>query len=268
LKRLWLAAALALALHGFLFTLGLDHPAKRKPLALPKIQTITLTFPQREQAPLNPFPSSQGTPPPAKPSVAAELSNDTPGKKPVQNKSRVAHDRHERRPVSSSGPSKPMTPESGAVTAVSGTQETVSDREGLSQTEGAAGVTGAAGLEQAGSGGARASAGAGSGNAPGKDLASSFSGSIREATPAYLANPSPEYPAIARRRGYEGTVLVEVLVSRDGRVEDLRLLQSSGYSVLDQAAMTSMKGWLFEPATINEEKVEMWVKVPVRFHLK
>jgi hypothetical protein len=29
-----------------------------------------------------------------------------------------------------------------------------------------------------------------------------------------------------------------------------------------------MKGWLFEPATINEEKVAMWVKVPVRFHLK
>jgi len=37
---------------------------------------------------------------------------------------------------------------------------------------------------------------------------------------------------------------------------------------LDQAAMSSMKGWLFEPATINEEKVAMWVKVPVRFHLK
>jgi protein TonB len=73
---------------------------------------------------------------------------------------------------------------------------------------------------------------------------------------------------MARRRGYEGTVLVEVLVSREGRVEDLRLSQSSGYSVLDQAAMDSMKKWLFEPATINDEKVEMWVKVPVRFHLK
>jgi protein TonB len=92
--------------------------------------------------------------------------------------------------------------------------------------------------------------------------------SIREAIPAYRANPSPEYPAVARRRGYEGTVLVEVLVNREGRVEDLRLSQSSGYPVLDQAAMTSMRGWLFEPATINEKKVEMWVKVPVRFHLK
>jgi protein TonB len=121
---------------------------------------------------------------------------------------------------------------------------------------------------EAGPGGAPTSAGEGSGHAPGKDPTYSFSASIREAVPAYRANPSPEYPAIARRRGYEGTVLVEVLVNRDGRVEDLRLSQSSGYPVLDQAAMNSMRGWLFEPATINDKKVEMWVKVPVRFHLK
>jgi protein TonB len=91
---------------------------------------------------------------------------------------------------------------------------------------------------------------------------------IREAIPVYRSNPPPEYPAIARRRGYEGIVLVEVLVSREGRVQELRLSQSSGYSMLDQAAMASMKRWLFEPATINEEKVEMWVKVPVRFRLE
>jgi protein TonB len=94
------------------------------------------------------------------------------------------------------------------------------------------------------------------------------SASIREAAPLYRTNPPPEYPALARRRGYEGIVLVEVLVSREGRVQELRLSQSSGYSMLDQAAMASMKGWLFEPATVNEKEVEMWVKVPVRFHLK
>ena len=266
MKRLLLAAALALILHGFLLSLGLD-PAKRKPLAPPKAGTVTLTFPQREQVPLNPFPSSEG-PPPTKSSVAAELSNGTPGKTPVKKKSRIAHDRYERTPVSSPELSKTMAPESQTPTTVPGIQEEVSDREGLSQTEGAAAVMGVEGLREEGSGGARASAGAGSGYAAGKGSASPFSSSIREATPAYRANPAPEYPAIARRRGYEGTVLVEVLVSRDGRVEELRLSQSSGYSVLDQAAMASMKGWSFEPATINEEKVEMWVKVPVRFHLK
>jgi protein TonB len=63
-------------------------------------------------------------------------------------------------------------------------------------------------------------------------------------------------------------VTLEVLVNREGRVEDLRLSASSGYSVLDQAALTSVKTWLFDPGTRGGEKVDMWVKVPVRFQLE
>ncbi|MFH1350543.1 MAG: energy transducer TonB, partial [Pseudomonadota bacterium] len=44
---------------------------------------------------------------------------------------------------------------------------------------------------------------------------------IREAVPAYKSNPRPQYPALARRRGLEGTVVLEVLVSREGKVNDL-----------------------------------------------
>jgi protein TonB len=63
-------------------------------------------------------------------------------------------------------------------------------------------------------------------------------------------------------------VVVEVLVGKEGRVHDLRLIRSSGYTVLDHAATDAVKGWLFEPATIGQEKLEMWVKVPIRFQLK
>lgn len=91
---------------------------------------------------------------------------------------------------------------------------------------------------------------------------------IREAIPVYRKNPSPKYPGVARRRGYQGTVIMEVLVNREGRVEDLRLFQSSGYTVLDRAATDSVKNWLFEPGMRGDEKVEMWVKVPVRFRLR
>jgi protein TonB len=62
-------------------------------------------------------------------------------------------------------------------------------------------------------------------------------------------------------------VLIEVLVDRQGRVADLRLSDSSGYTVLDQAALLSVKTWLFDPGTRGGETVEMWVKVPVRFRL-
>jgi protein TonB len=91
---------------------------------------------------------------------------------------------------------------------------------------------------------------------------------VHEATPLYRQNPVPEYPSIARKRGYQGTVVLEVLVTREGKVKELALSASSGFSVLDQAALTSVNTWLFEPGTRGGEKVDMWVKVPVRFRLE
>jgi len=91
---------------------------------------------------------------------------------------------------------------------------------------------------------------------------------LHEATPLYRRNPVPEYPVIARKRGYQGTVVLEVLVDRQGGVADLRLSDSCGYAVLDQAALTSVRTWLFDPGTRGGERVDMWVKVPVRFKLE
>ena len=90
---------------------------------------------------------------------------------------------------------------------------------------------------------------------------------LREAMPLYRINPSPKYPRIARRRGYQGIVVLEVLVDRNGRVGDLRVYKTSGHRILDKAALTSVKGWAFEPGMRGDQKVEMWVRVPVRFQL-
>lgn len=89
-----------------------------------------------------------------------------------------------------------------------------------------------------------------------------------EAVPVYRKNPAPQYPRVARHRGYEGTVVLEALVNQTGRVEDLHLFRSSGYEVLDRAAMKSVQEWLFEPARRGEQRVKMWVRVPIRFQLK
>lgn len=91
---------------------------------------------------------------------------------------------------------------------------------------------------------------------------------IHEAKPIYRLNPSPKYPRIARIRGYQGNVLLDVLVNKDGKVHHLKIYRSSGYPLLDRAAKSSVKHWLFEPAMIGEEKVNMWVRVPIRFELK
>lgn len=92
--------------------------------------------------------------------------------------------------------------------------------------------------------------------------------SVKKALPIYDKNPSPEYPLIARRRGFQGTVVLEVMVDRNGRVGELRVLKSSGYKVLDRAASASVREWMFKPAIKGNEKIEMWVRVPVCFQLK
>jgi protein TonB len=91
---------------------------------------------------------------------------------------------------------------------------------------------------------------------------------LKLALPLYKQNEPPLYPLKARRLGYEGIVMLKVLIDDNGRVDDLRVLKSSGHRVLDRAALSAVKKWLFEPGTEDGVKKKMWVKIPVRFDLK
>lgn len=90
----------------------------------------------------------------------------------------------------------------------------------------------------------------------------------RMAVPAYERNRQPEYPRVARRRGYSGMVMLRVLVDVDGQVADLAVEKSSGHRILDRAALEAVEQWLFAPATENDLPVPMWVMVPVVFRLQ
>ena len=90
---------------------------------------------------------------------------------------------------------------------------------------------------------------------------------VIEARPLYKENPPPRYPRIARKRGYQGTVVLEVLVDRSGDVEDLKIYQSSGYKALDKAALSSVRRWIFSPGRRGDDVVDMWVRVPIAFRL-
>ncbi len=61
---------------------------------------------------------------------------------------------------------------------------------------------------------------------------------------AYGNNP-PVYPAIARAMGYQGKVTLTLEVLPDGRCGSVEIIKSSGYKVLDIAAMNAAKGWIF-----------------------
>lgn len=61
-------------------------------------------------------------------------------------------------------------------------------------------------------------------------------------------NRPPDYPMLARRRGWEGRVSVGVSVDAGGRVLVTRLVRSSGYALLDEAALDAVATWRFLPA--------------------
>jgi protein TonB len=49
------------------------------------------------------------------------------------------------------------------------------------------------------------------------------------------------YPAIARRKGWQGVVRLELHIEPDGRISGLHIDQTSGYAVLDEAALQSLQ---------------------------
>lgn len=91
---------------------------------------------------------------------------------------------------------------------------------------------------------------------------------VQVSVPLYDLNPPPVYPRVARRRNYQGTVLLDVRVTGDGIAAEVKLARSSGYSVLDQSALRAVQGWRFEPARRGPHPIETWVQVPVKFELK
>lgn len=83
----------------------------------------------------------------------------------------------------------------------------------------------------------------------------------------YLNNPRPPYPTTARQMGYQGTVLLNVEVLAEGRAGEVLIKTSSGYAILDKAALQTVKTWRFSPARRFGEAITMWFLVPVRFTL-
>lgn len=86
-------------------------------------------------------------------------------------------------------------------------------------------------------------------------------------TPVVLNNPAPTYPELARQKGWEGRAIVRVEVSPAGYATKVTIARSSGFGVLDQAALRAVKKWRFQPRTIAGQPAPGLVEVPVNFGL-
>ena len=85
---------------------------------------------------------------------------------------------------------------------------------------------------------------------------------------AYLDNPAPAYPPLARRSGEQGRVVLRVLVTPNGAAEAVELRTSSGSARLDLAAIEAVKRWRFVAARQGDQTVSAWVLVPITFSLE
>jgi protein TonB len=84
----------------------------------------------------------------------------------------------------------------------------------------------------------------------------------------YLDNPAPVYPAVSRRIGEQGRVILRVLVSPTGLAEEVQVRSSSGHVRLDEAARTTVARWRFVPAKRGDQPLAAWVLIPISFRLE
>ena len=99
--------------------------------------------------------------------------------------------------------------------------------------------------------------------------------SVSDVTPSIASNASlayesiiqPDYPRDARRRREQGTVLLRVLVGRDGMPIEIAIERSSGSRQLDRAAREAVLRWRFRPVRINGVTVPASGLVPIKFDI-
>ncbi|QAU35659.1 energy transducer TonB [Janthinobacterium sp. 17J80-10] len=83
----------------------------------------------------------------------------------------------------------------------------------------------------------------------------------------YLQPPRPEYPALSRRMGEEGTVMLRILITDRGRAERADIHKSSGVPRLDEAARQAALRAVFKPYTENGRPVPVYAILPISFQL-
>jgi protein TonB len=75
----------------------------------------------------------------------------------------------------------------------------------------------------------------------------------------------PDYPPLAKNAHIEGAVVLQAVISKDGKVKDVRVV--SGHPMLAQAAEKAVKQWQYKPYVLNGQPVEIDTNITVNFRL-
>ncbi len=86
--------------------------------------------------------------------------------------------------------------------------------------------------------------------------------------PVKVYHKEPLYPSLARRNNWEGSSLLLLEITAEGRVGEVTVLKSSGYEVLDRAAIQAAKKWRYQPAQRDGAAVDWNIRIPITFVLE
>jgi protein TonB len=84
--------------------------------------------------------------------------------------------------------------------------------------------------------------------------------------PRKLADVRPSYPDIARAAHVQGTVVLDAILDRSGRISQVRVVRS--VPMLDQAAIEAVRQWRYTPSTLHGVPVEVLMTITVTFTLQ
>jgi protein TonB len=80
-----------------------------------------------------------------------------------------------------------------------------------------------------------------------------------------IFKPNPEYPPLAKMARIQGTVRLDAVISKDGTIQDLKVL--SGHPLLVKSALDAVQRWRYQPTLLNGEAVEVATEIDVIFTL-
>lgn len=83
-----------------------------------------------------------------------------------------------------------------------------------------------------------------------------------------LSKIPPYYPVYATRRGIEGVVIVQFLVTKDGNVEQIKIIDAQPPKIFDQSVINCLSKWKFKAGTIEEIPVNTLAQTTIRFNLE
>jgi periplasmic protein TonB len=84
----------------------------------------------------------------------------------------------------------------------------------------------------------------------------------------YQPDADAYYPSFSKRSGEQGTVIVRLIIDQSGNVEDIALLQSSGFPRLDRAASEIGRRYRFKPFVVNGSPQRISTNLLIKFNLK